>query len=64
MPYFGTTPFAAPGLGLIAAAVMLMLGLWWLHWRSAQARARNGPSRSLWNARETVSSRPACSVSA
>ena len=40
MPYFGTTPFAAPGLGLIAAAVMLMLGLWWLHWRSAQARAR------------------------
>lgn len=40
MPYFGTTPFAAPGLGLIAAAVMLMLGLWWLHWRSAQARSR------------------------
>lgn len=40
MPYFGTTPFAAPGLCLIATAVMLMPGLCWLHWRSAQARSR------------------------
>ena len=30
MPFFGTTPFAAPGLGFIAAAVMLGFGLWWL----------------------------------
>jgi H+/gluconate symporter-like permease len=30
MPFFGTTPFAAPGLGLIATAVMLGFGLWWL----------------------------------
>ena len=30
MPFFGTTPFAAPGLGLIAAAIMLGIGLWWL----------------------------------
>lgn len=30
MPFFGTTPFAAPGLGLIASAVMLGFGLWWL----------------------------------
>jgi H+/gluconate symporter-like permease len=30
MPFFGTTAFAAPGLGLIASAVMLGFGLWWL----------------------------------
>ncbi|WP_062194664.1 MULTISPECIES: GntP family permease [Caldimonas] len=39
MPYFGTTPFAAPGLGLIGGAVMLGLGLAWLLWRAAKARA-------------------------
>ncbi len=30
MPFFGTTPFAAPGLGIIAAAIMFGFGLWWL----------------------------------
>jgi H+/gluconate symporter-like permease len=30
MPYFGTTLFAAPGLGVVAAAVVLVFGLWWL----------------------------------
>lgn len=38
MPFFGTNPFAAPGLGLIASAVMLGFGLWWL--QLAEARAR------------------------
>ncbi len=38
MPFFGTTPFAAPGLGLIASVIMLLFGLAWL--RFAQARAR------------------------
>jgi H+/gluconate symporter-like permease len=38
MPFFGTTPFAAPGLGAIAAAIMLGFGLWWLGWREASAR--------------------------
>ena len=33
MPYFGTTPYAAPGLGIISAAVMLGLGWQWLEWR-------------------------------
>ncbi len=37
MPFFGTTPFAAPGLGLIAAAVMLAFGLWWLGRAEASA---------------------------
>ena len=30
MPFFGTTPFAAPGLGIVASAIMLGFGLWWL----------------------------------
>ncbi|HYI85424.1 MAG TPA: GntP family permease, partial [Acetobacteraceae bacterium] len=38
MPFFGTTPFAAPGLGVIASAVMLAIGLWWLHRAEAAAR--------------------------
>ena len=38
MPFFGTTPFAAPGLGIIAAIVMMAFGMWWLG--VAQARAR------------------------
>ncbi|WP_414474098.1 GntP family permease [Microvirga sp. M2] len=41
MPFFGTTPFAAPGLGLIAAAVVLAVGLWWLQ-RAAAAARRTG----------------------
>jgi H+/gluconate symporter-like permease len=38
MPFFGTTPFAAPGLGVIAAAIMLGFGLWWLGRAEASAR--------------------------
>jgi len=30
MPFFGTTPLAAPALGIIASAIMLGFGLWWL----------------------------------
>ena len=30
MPFFGTTPFAAPGLGFISAAIMFGFGMWWL----------------------------------
>ncbi len=36
MPFFGTTLFAAPGLGLIAGAIMLVLGVMWLNHRTAQ----------------------------
>ena len=43
MPFFGTTPFAAPGLGIIAAAIMLGFGLWWLARAEASAhRAGEG----------------------
>jgi H+/gluconate symporter-like permease len=38
MPFFGTTPFAAPGLGIIASIIMLGFGLWWL--RRAEMTAR------------------------
>ena len=34
MPYFGTTPFAAPGLGVISGAIMLALGWLWLERRA------------------------------
>ena len=38
MPFFGSTPFAAPGLGVIAAVIMLGFGLWWLGRAKAAAR--------------------------
>lgn len=40
MPFFGTTPFAAPGLGIIASAIMLGFGLWWLSRAEAKARKK------------------------
>ena len=40
MPFFGTTPFAAPGLGVIASAIMLGFGLWWLARAEAEARSK------------------------
>jgi H+/gluconate symporter-like permease len=41
MPFFGTTPFAAPGLGILASIVMLGFGLWWLR-RAERAARRAG----------------------
>jgi H+/gluconate symporter-like permease len=46
MPFFGTTPFAAPGLGIIAAGIMLGFGLWWLgRLESAARRTGKGYSK-------------------
>jgi H+/gluconate symporter-like permease len=43
MPFFGTTPFAAPGLGVVASIIMLGCGLWWLaHAEAAARRAGEG----------------------
>ncbi|MBO1041004.1 GntP family permease [Brucella pituitosa] len=39
MPYFGTTTFAAPGLGIIASLITLAFGMWWLQRAEAKARA-------------------------
>ena len=41
MPFFGTTPFAAPGLGVVASLIMLSFGLWWLS-RAEAAAHRKG----------------------
>jgi H+/gluconate symporter-like permease len=38
MPFFGTTPFAAPGLGIVASLVTLVFGMWWLQRAEAAAR--------------------------
>jgi H+/gluconate symporter-like permease len=40
MPFFGTTPFAAPGIGIIASLIMLGFGLWWLARAEAAARRK------------------------
>ncbi|MFH0344030.1 MAG: GntP family permease [Chromatiales bacterium] len=40
MPFFGTTPFAAPGLGVIASVIMLGFGLWWLARVEVKARRK------------------------
>ncbi|MCI1000431.1 GntP family permease [Ochrobactrum soli] len=39
MPYFETTTFAAPGLGIIASIITLVFGMWWLQRAEAKARA-------------------------
>ena len=38
MPYFGTTTFAAPGLGIIASIITMVFGMWWLGRAEAAAR--------------------------
>jgi H+/gluconate symporter-like permease len=48
MPYFGTTTFAAPGIGIIASIVTLAFGMWWLLRAQAAARkAGEGYGRKL-----------------
>ncbi len=55
MPFFGTTPFAAPGLGLIASAIMLGFGMWWLGRVQNRARlAGEGYGLDLVHADESV----------
>src|SRR5580693_6487284 len=41
IPFFGTTPLAAPGLGIVDAAIMVAFGLWWLG-RTEAAAHRKG----------------------
>lgn len=40
MPFFGTTPFAAPILGTLAAVIMLGGGMAWLNYRAGVAARR------------------------
>ena len=39
MPYFNTTPFAAPGLGIVTGFIMFGIGIAWLRFRAGRARA-------------------------
>lgn len=41
MPFFGTTPFAAPFLGIITGAIMFTLGMMWLNRQYRSAKSRN-----------------------
>ncbi len=55
MPFFGTTPFAAPGLGVMASLVMLCIGLAWLRYAENAARRKgegygSEPSRVIGDA--------------
>lgn len=61
MPYFGTDAFAAPGLGLIASAVMLLVGLWWLQSRARRAAAA-GEGYGASKGAEGLKSEPAASL--
>lgn len=38
MPFFGTTLFAAPGLGIVASLIMFGFGLWWLDHEERRAK--------------------------
>lgn len=44
MPYFGTTAFAAPGIGGLAGLIMLGLGLFWLSRRAKAGSASVAPA--------------------
>jgi len=60
MPFFGTTTFAAPGIGLIAAVIMLGFGLWWLSLAEAAARRKGEAfgSGALTAPREVADDQP------
>ncbi|MFT4066089.1 GntP family permease [Paraburkholderia sp.] len=60
MPFFGTTPFAAPGLGIIASIVMVGFGLWWLSLQQSRAKAANEGFDGFDTA--TKSAKPAASA--
>ena len=46
MPFFGTTPFAAPGLGTLASLIMFGFGMWWLGREEARARGAGEESET------------------
>ncbi|WP_137927438.1 GntP family permease [Cupriavidus sp. 2SB] len=60
MPFFSTTPFAAPGLGIVASAIMLAFGMWWLtRCEGAARRAGEGYGVSTADAHvDEVAERP------
>ena len=63
MPYFGTTPFAAPGLGVVTGAIMLGLGWLWLE-RRARALGRGYGDDHAEDAPAAPSNPPSLAVAA
>jgi H+/gluconate symporter-like permease len=59
MPFFGTTPFAAPGLGLIASAIMFGFGMWWLMRAERKARLAGEGFGDVGSAVEAACDNPA-----
>ncbi|MBR0697731.1 GntP family permease [Bradyrhizobium lablabi] len=55
MPFFGTTPFAAPGLGILASIIMLCVGLWWL---LRAERAARSSGEGYGDTQQTVAEDP------
>ncbi len=55
MPFFGTTPFAAPGLGILTAAIMLGGGLAWLQYRARSlGEGYAGPATAVFTPRSEL----------
>ncbi len=40
MPFFGTTTFAAPGLGIIGSIIQFVLGMWWMNYASKDSKVK------------------------
>lgn len=38
MPFFGTTAFAAPGLGIIAGIIMFVVGMMWMNYHAGKSQ--------------------------
>ncbi len=64
MPYFGTTPYAAPGLGLITGAVMLVLGWQWLEQRARVLGPGYGDHDDATSAQKSEKDQPALTLAA
>jgi len=64
MPYFGTTPYAAPGLGLITGAVMLVLGWQWLERRARVLGPGYGNHDDATSAQKSEKDQPALTLAA
>jgi H+/gluconate symporter-like permease len=64
MPYFGTTPYAAPGLGLLTGAVMLGLGWLWLEQRARRLGPGYGDHDDAPAATDLPTSAPSLALAA
>ncbi len=64
MPYFGTTPYAAPGLGILTGAAMLLLGWQWLERRARTLGPGYGVYDDVMPEAEKMSNPPSLTIAA